>query len=317
MKQHDAKPSGSRAERDLKRNENYFPLETNLINSIPFAKLIEAHGVKAYAIYLLILNELRISSDYRCAKSTIKALARKYKIRLPELERVLCDYNLFEITNEEDEEVVSSPYLDRVMEMYDKKKAQYAKSGKKRSDKSERDGNGRFTSDAPALDKTRLDNKKKTTVVVKKDGVDVGSKIGVFLGWEHHLNEAMNDEAWVELIAMRSGLSMRFMKHRAFVFETFRQHVKTQGSESRISSLSEAKAYIANYMRQGTVTQKHVAELISQREAEEQKNSPHRFEDVDPITGERTYFGCPIPRHAPPRPTANAVWNEVTNNWMR
>jgi hypothetical protein len=45
-------------------------------------------------------------------------------------------------------------------------------------------------------------------------------------------------------------------------------------------------------------------ELIGQK--------PNRYEDFDPVTGQRSYCGIPIPPDAPPRADENMVWNKVT-----
>ena len=49
---------------------------------------------------------------------------------------------------------------------------------------------------------------------------------------------------------------------------------------------------------------------------EEQPDKDHNpYEERDPTTGQRSYCGVPIPDGAPPRPNAQAVWNNETKQW--
>lgn len=127
----------------------------------------------------------------------------------------------------------------------------------------------------------------------------------------------MKDESWVEILAMKSDIGSLFVKYRQEVVEAFRQHVHLQGGNPAVFSVSDIKAYFANYLRPGTPTQKRVAAFLALKEEERRKTSPSRYETVDLQTGSRSYFGNPIPDDAPPRPSDNAVWSSELSQWIR
>ena len=318
--------------------EQYFPFEINMINSNKVAELIEAYGPKGFGIYVMILIELRHSPNYRCSLNAIKGIARRCKIGNTLLMKVLNDFGLFEIEGQTKNMIISSPYLDRVMGAYDERLNKLSVAGKKNTDKARRKSNGQFAINDGSLDKRREDEMRenkntsmttiskeeeksveaKTLVVV--DGEPVidagGAETTLHKTWEECLEQAIKDDIWIEQLAMSSGMSKLFMKHRELVIELFRQHVLLQGGRPNIHTVQEIKAYFANFLRPGTPTQKRVAEQLSEREREIAETSPYRFETIDPETGERTYFGNPIPAQAPPRPNQNAVWSEQLNAWI-
>jgi hypothetical protein len=300
----------------MKKSKLYFPLETDLINQINVSALIENCGPKGFGTYVMILTELRNCADYRCSLNALKGMARRCKIHISLLKQVLYDFGLFDVDRENGEEIISSPYIDRVMKMYDEKLEKLVEGGKKRSDKSVRGANGQFTSQAGALDKIRLDKKKTATTVAVKDDAAVAVAIAGFKNWEDCFAEAMKEELWLEIVAMNSGMSQLFVKHRKWVIEAFRQHIILQGKGSTLHYVGDIKSYFANFMRQGTPTQKRIAQQLAQIEKELQQTSAHRYETIDMQTGERTYYGNPIPRDAPPRPNENAVWSKELNTWI-
>lgn len=139
--------------------------------------------------------------------------------------------------------------------------------------------------------------------------------------FEKFIREAMEDEYWLELITMRTGLPLK--NKRQEIVEIFKRHVILMGKETEIHSVKEAKNYFANYTRKGTTTHKELTGELRQRAAA--PKAPSRggaatcrsevtmrieYEDINPTTGERTYCGIRIPPEAPPRPNENAVWNK-------
>jgi len=137
--------------------------------------------------------------------------------------------------------------------------------------------------------------------------------------FEKIIEEAMKDEYWLELIIMRTGLPLQ--KRKQEIAEIFKRHVILMGKETEIYSVKEAKNYFANYTRKGTTTHKElIGELrVASRHGQVSMRAASRctqvtmqigYEDVNPITGERSYCGIRIPPEAPPRPNENAVWNK-------
>jgi hypothetical protein len=123
--------------------------------------------------------------------------------------------------------------------------------------------------------------------------------------WERYVDELQQEEQWKELMAMRTGLKQQFYTLYPRIVENFKQHVRLLGNEGRILSPSDAKHYFCFFLEPGSVTFKRlVAEL--QKPVDKGK---YKFEDRDPVTGQRSYCGVPIPADAPPRPNEQAVWN--------
>lgn len=297
----------------MKKNVDlYFPCEVNMLNNENVSEMIDTHGPKGFGAYILILSELRQSAGYTCGMHTLNGIARWCKIRRGLLESILYDFDLFILTRQEDTLMISSPYLNRVMEAYDEKMQKLVDAGKIRSDKGKRNQRGQFTSNAGALDNIRLDKTTSTTVVVEETA-PAATEIN---DWETYLDEAIQDEAWMELLAMNSGMSKMFVRNRDAAVDIFRQHVNLQGKNTQITSVGDIKAYFANFLRPGTPTNKHLAAQLTQREEALWKHSPYRFETIDPETGERTYYGNPIPADAPPRPNDNAVWTPECAQWV-
>lgn len=298
------------------KNDQYFPLEVNLEKDERMAIVIEKHGFEGIGIYTALLMELRRHNNYRCGFTSIRIFARTYGVTFKKIESFIRNYGLFELTGEGDDLVISSPYLDRVMQKLEQKREKCSEAGKKGSASVGRASNGRFTVDDGTVKKSKEEKSKEekskentATAVQKKQLLPVES-------WEKYVDDAFADKPWVEVLAMKSGMSKYFITHRQWLEEQFRQHVMLQASQERILSLNDAKTYMANFFRQGTVTQKRLeAELLAEQEISHQ-DSTYRYETVNPATGERTYFGKPIPPDAPPRPNNNAVWAENILKWV-
>jgi hypothetical protein len=134
--------------------------------------------------------------------------------------------------------------------------------------------------------------------------------------FERFILSAMEDSLWKELIAMKTGLPL--CKREKEIVAIFTRHVIIMGKEQNIISTQEAKNYFANFTRQGTATHRAILAELGQAEAARwNKQAPNRYEDLDPVTGKRSYCGIPIPHDAPPRPNENMVWNKENYMWER
>ena len=299
----------------------YFPLETNIPNNVQVSELISRYGPKGFGVYIMLLTELRLGANYRYNYNAAKILAKRCNIGVTMLNNVIFNFGLFELNEVDGTTLISSPYLDRVMKPYDKEVKKQHRIAMKEYDKAEEEEGEEITEISGGIEKNRIEKNITTTaVVVKNEAVVAAAEPEIKAEpqhvWEGYLHTAMKDEIWVELLAMNSGISRLFMKHRAFVTETFRQHVMLQGRGSEIFSVADIKSYFANFLRQGTPTQKRVAELLAEREEQLRQASTNPHETIDPQTGQRSYFGNLIPSDAPPRPNANAVWSNNEKQWI-
>ena len=169
-------------------------------------------------------------------------------------------------------------------------------------------------------EKNRGEKKKKDDVdIIETNGsIDddmkfcSGKKSGEMLRWECYINEAFKVQSWVEIVGMMSGLKGDFLNNLPFIRSMFKKHVVVQGSTERITSVSEAQAYFANYIRPGKPTRLFLEEKLKERSRmQNESTSFSPYETYNPLTGERSYCGVPLPADAPPRPNGRATWDNL------
>ena len=176
-------------------------------------------------------------------------------------------------------------------------------------------------------EKNRGEKKKKDDVdIIETNGsIDddmkfcSGKKSGEMLRWECYINEAFKVQSWVEIVGMMSGLKGDFLNNLPFIRSMFKKHVVVQGSTERITSVSEAQAYFANYIRPGRPTRLFLEEKLKERSRMQNEStslSPSPYETYNPLTGERSYCGVPLPADAPPRPNGRATWDNLKQSWI-
>ena len=174
-------------------------------------------------------------------------------------------------------------------------------------------------------EKNRGEKKKKDDVdIIETNGsIDYdmkfcsGKKSGEMLRWECYINEAFKVQSWVEIVGMMSGLKGDFLNNLPFIRSMFKKHVVVQGSTERITSVSEAQAYFANYIRPGKPTRLFLEEKLKERSRMQNESiSLSPYETYNPLTGERSYCGVPLPAGAPPRPNGRATWDNLKQSWI-
>ena len=174
-------------------------------------------------------------------------------------------------------------------------------------------------------EKNRGEKKKKDDVdiIETNDSIDddmkfcSGKKSGEMLRWECYINEAFKVQSWVEIVGMMSGLKGDFLNNLPFIRSMFKKHVVVQGSTERITSVSEAQAYFANYIRPGKPTRLFLEEKLKERSRmQNESTSFSPYETYNPLTGERSYCGVPLPADAPPRPNGRATWDNLKQSWI-
>ena len=174
-------------------------------------------------------------------------------------------------------------------------------------------------------EKNRGEKKKKDDVdIIETNGsIDddmkfcSGKKSGEMLRWECYINEAFKVQSWVEIEGMMSGLKGDFLNNLPFIRSMFKKHVVVQGSTERITSVSEAQAYFANYIRPGKPTRLFLEEKLKERSRmQNESTSLSPYETYNPLTGERSYCGVPLPADAPPRPNGRATWDNLKQSWI-
>ena len=131
--------------------------------------------------------------------------------------------------------------------------------------------------------------------------------------WEQCINEAFITQSWLEAVGMMSGLKELFLNNLSFIRDLFKKHVVAQGN----TSVSEAEAYFANYIRRERPTRLFLEEKLKERSRMQNESiSLSPYETYNPLTGERSYCGVPLPAGAPPRPNGRATWDNLKQSWI-
>ena len=134
---------------------------------------------------------------------------------------------------------------------------------------------------------------------------------------EQCINEAFITQSWLEAVGMMSGLKELFLNNLPFIRDLFKKHVVAQGNTGGITSVSEAEAYFANYIRRERPTRLFLEEKLKERSRmQNESTSLSPYETYNPLTGERSYCGVPLPADAPPRPNGRATWDNLKQSWI-
>ena len=288
------------------KKDQYIPHEISMRSTTEVMNLIEKEGPAGYGIYWALMEYLRVQDGYMGDIQALKTLKRELKIRQTKLDKVLYGYGLFVCNGN----TFYSPKLNEVMKPFEQRRAKIEayKRQKQKENSLEISDVSSEKSDIVSFEvKGKGEGKGKVTTSKEEKKVDddvVVPAPPVILSWERYVDELANEQQWIEVMAMRSGLGLVFVNRFPEVLKHFKQHVQAVGNEKDIQSPSDAKRYFCFYNTPGsTPFRQLVAEL--QKPIDKGK---YKYEDYDAATGQRSYCGVPIPSDAPPRPNAQAVW---------
>ena len=93
--------------------------------------------------------------------------------------------------------------------------------------------------------------------------------------WEQCINEAFITQSWLEAVGMMSGLKELFLNNLSFIRDLFKKHVVAQGNTGGITSVSEAEAYFANYIRRERPTRLFLEEKLKERSRMQNESISH------------------------------------------
>ena len=289
------------------KKDQYIPHEVSMRNTTEVMNLIENEGIAGYGIYWALLEYLRTQDDYVGDLRVLKSLARQLKTKLAKIESVLNSYGLFIVTDY----TFRSRKLESAMKPLEEKRKAMSKQNAGKAEANRKQNEVKTDAERNQVPCNLLKtNSEMVLSKVKESKVKKSKEITSSLSpslpaWERYVDELQQEEQWKELMTMRTGLKQQFYTLYPRIAENFKQHVRLLGNEGRILSPSDAKHYFCFFLEPGSVTFKRlVAEL--QKPVDKGK---YKFEDRNPITGQRSYCGVPIPADAPPRPNEQAVWN--------
>ena len=300
------------------KKDQYIPHDVSMRSNTEVFNMVEAEGAAGYGLYWGILEYLRSQNNYQGDIRALKGIARQLKCRLDKAIRVLENYGLFVIENS----TFYSTYLIEKMQPLERKRAQrqnkrenVSSNEQTLSEKSISLSKNDKTLSKPSCntleikDDSSLSKVKKRIVSSSKED-DVVVAVPATLAWERYVDELAQEQSWIEIMAMRSGLGKVFVQRFGEVLQHFKQHVQAVGNEKDIQSPSDAKRYFCFYSTPGSVTFRKLVDEL-QKPVDKGK---YKYEERDPTTGQRSYCGVPIPADAPPRPNAQAVWSD--DKWV-
>ena len=294
------------------KRDQYIPHEISMRNTTEVINLIEKEGSAGYGIYWALMEYLRVQDGYIGDIQALKPLKRQLKIRQTKLDKVLYGYGLFVCNGN----TFYSPKLNEVMKPFEQRRAKieaYKRNKEKEnsleiSDVSSEKGDivsfevkGKGEGKGEGKEDTSSPISSSSTAEAAEEKVLSSSFVPT---WERYIDELKDDEQWMELVAMRSGLKQQFYTLFPRIVESFKRHVRAIGNEGHIVSSGDAKHYFWFFMNPSSPTYKNLI-LELQKPVDKGK---YKYEDRDPVTGQRSYCGVPIPTDAPPRPNHQAVW---------
>ena len=291
------------------KKDQYIPHEVSMRNTTEVMNLIEKEGMAGYGIYWALMEYLRVQDNYIGDLQALAPLKRQLKIRQPKLDKVLNGYGLFICVGN----TFYSPKLNEVMKPFEDRRARIEAYKRKKENENSLNISdvNQENSDIVSFEvKGKGEGKgKETSSKEEKSGGDaagVMDSVPVSLAWERYVDELSQEQQWIEVMAMRSGLGLVFVNRFPEVLKHFKQHVQAVGNEKDIQSPSDAKRYFCFYNTPGSTP---FRQLVTELQKPIDKGK-YKHEDYDAATGQRSYCGIPIPADAPPRPNSQAVWCE-------
>ena len=288
------------------KKDQYIPHEVSIRNTSEVMNLIEKEGMAGYGIYWALMEYLRTQDDYTGDVRVLRTLARQLKTKLCKVESVLHNYGLFTLTDF----TFRSIKLDAMMRPLENKRKAMEKQNesKPKAERNQDDCKTLKTNDSVALSKVKESKEKESITSSSKeeegDAVDGVASTSVTLAWERYVDQLADEQQWIEIMAMRSGLGLTFIKRFSEVLQHFKRHIQAVGNEKDIQSPGDAKRYFCFYNTPGSAP---FRQLVLELHKPIDKGK-YKHEDYDAATGQRSYCGVPIPADAPPRPNGQAVW---------
>ena len=195
------------------KRDQYIPHEVSMRNTSEVMNLIEKEGMMGYGIYWALMEYLRVQDDYVGDIRSLSTLKRELRIRQSRLDKVLHGYGLFVCNGN----TFYSPKLNEVMKPFEQRRARIEayKLQKQKENSLKISGEAPEKSDIVSFEgKGKGEGKgegKGTTTSNKEDDGGDGASVPTVLAWERYVNELQQEQQWIEVMAMRSGLGLMFV----------------------------------------------------------------------------------------------------------
>ena len=191
------------------KRDQYIPHEVSMRNTSEVMNLIEKEGMMGYGIYWALMEYLRVQDDYVGDLRALSTLKRELRIRQSRLDKVLHGYGLFVCNGN----TFYSPKLNEVMKPFEQRRARIEayKLQKQKENSLKISGEAPEKSDIVSFEGKGKGEGKGTTTSNKeeKGGDDGGASVPTVLAWGRYVNALQQEQQWIEVMAMRSGLGLR------------------------------------------------------------------------------------------------------------
>ena len=322
----------------------YFPHDAYTMSDPRIIRLLERHKGCGYGAYFFLLEQLRKEPGYRIHQSKIKTLSRAFNVKPVYLRSILDDFGLFM----QDEEYYYSEDLNHRMKKYDNKKCknllikeleEKTKMLKMREEIDRLDALLNKSKEEEI--KEEEEKKEEENIIVKKKKEKAPDDVETFesggneaterseevagqarrdsealkksiSAMEALVDKAFHDQCWLEVTAMNQHLPVPYLQHIPQMSRVFKDQIIQQGKVYALHDPQEVKRYFVNFVREGSSTR---ARLDQRMQAALTATNPYPFEDIDPVTRQRSVCGMPIPPDAPPRPDNSMRWNVDQKRW--
>ena len=275
------------------KKDQYIPHEISMRSTTEVMNLIEKEGPAGYGIYWALMEYLRVQDGYIGDIQALKTLKRELKIRQTKLDKVLYGYGLFVCNGN----TFYSPKLNEVMKPFEQRRAKieaYKRQKQKENSleisKVSSEKNDIVSFEVKGKGEGKGEGKEDTSSPISSSSTAEAAEEKVLSSsfvptWERYIDELKDDEQWMELVAMRSGLKQQFYTLFPRIVESFKCHVRAIGNEGHIVSSGDAKHYFWFFMNPSSPTYKNLI-LELQKPVDKGK---YNHEDRDPTTGQRSY----------------------------
>lgn len=268
------------------KKDQYFNLEVNLLNDDNIAGMMsELDAAEALGIYVMLLLHLRTKDNYEasCTPLLLRAFARRHDLELDMLEKVLHDYNLFEV--DEERQTFRAPYLDRVMQRLEEKWRMDTENGKK---------GGRPKKRAKCAETPATKGRKPNETQERREE----EKIGI----TPVVNNSSN--------TLAGGAA-----DAAMVVAETEEKISASGSSETSEVRTASSVPVGRGMRIRAVDeegQQPLQPVLSWETLVDRLADSRLYME---LAGQRSGLGRLIPDSAPPRPDNSAVWDDAHKRW--
>ena len=263
------------------KKDQYFNLEVNLLNDDNIASMMsEMNAAEALGIYVILLLHLRTKDAYEasCKPVLLKAMARRYDVDEVAVERVLREFDLFEL--DEERQMFRSSYLDRVMKSLEEKRKMDIENGKKggRPKKVAKSAETPVSKGRkPTENQKRREEESKGSVSVvnnNRSNIETPSLVSRLadegnhgplqpvLPWEKLVDQLSTFQSYMELAGQHSGLGKLFVDHQKLILEIFKKHIRLYDKGAGLLFPEDVKRYFSNYIAAGSVTCRTLRETL-------------------------------------------------------